>query len=890
MIAAVNHGIETLSSRAFFGCHLHCCYHPLLRRTLVRLVILLSIAQASFPLPPAMLRRFVKPLHQLTFEWLPSGKFPFISHTYISIVMTRRFLFSLLLLAGFSSGYSQTFDSLLTIQRKADPQEKIYVHFDKNYYNPGETIWFKAYLFTGIEPSEASKNFYAELLDEQGNILSQKTAPVIFSGAAGSFEIDSAFNKRMVYFRAYTASVLNGDTSFLYTKAIRILTSKSSPVKNTTAASAAPTLSFLPEGGDWITGLPSTIAFIATTAQGLPVNIKGTVTDNAGNKLIELNTLHDGMGKFVLTPHEGATYTATWKTEDGKQYTTALPAAKPEGISFKVTDEEGKKRFTIHCTPQATGALRHLHLVGHVNQYTAFEAAVNLTNKLAATGLLPMESLPSGILQITVFDSSYQPVAERITFVNNHNYEFDGDVFLAQKNLAKRGFNALEVTVSDTLPSNLSLSITDADLNEGGTMDDNIISRMLLTGDLRGKIVNPYYYFFSNADSAAIHLDLVMMTHGWRRYNWANVLARKTAAPRLKEGNYLSLSGQITGMPPGSYAPGLQLVGILQTADSAKNFVALPVDRNGKVFTEGLVFYDKAKLFFNFNKKNVSFDKSMLIVNNGLRPAYTKALPDTAAKAGLPELNMATVAANGKTAKLALLASRQMAKSTMMENITVKAKVKTAKDKMEEKYVSGLFSGDAIGFDLVNDPLSSSYMDIFQYLQGKVAGLQINNSGGEPTLSWRGGSPALYLNEMQSDAAMISGTPVSDVAYIKVFRPGSSIVSGGGGGVISIYTRKGGDAQPNPNAKGLTYVQMAGYSPVKQFYSPDYATPSDKDAIDDARTTLYWNPSLYLDKGRRRLRLKFYNNDFTKHFRLVMEGINAEGKVIHVEKVVGAEL
>src|SRR5205823_2824735 len=140
-------------------------------------------------------------------------------------------------------------------------------------------------------------------------------------------------------------------------------------------------------------------------------------------------------------------------------------------------------------------------------------------------------------------------------------------------------------------------------LNETNTYDDNIISHMLLTGDLRGRIVNPYYYFFSTADSAAIHLDLVMMTHGWRRYNWDNVLAGKIPTPRWQESNYLSLTGKLAGMSPGTISPDLQLTGILQTADSAKTIINVPVDRQGKVFTTGLVFFDNAKLYFNFNKK-----------------------------------------------------------------------------------------------------------------------------------------------------------------------------------------------------------------------------------------------------------------------------------------------
>jgi hypothetical protein len=781
--------------------------------------------------------------------------------------------------------WSQQIDSALAIQQAADPQEKIYVQFDKNYYNPGETIWFKAYVFAGLDLSDVSKNFYAELLDEQGNIISQKTAPIIFSGAFASFDIDSSYNKPAVYFRAYTIAMLNSDTSFLFNKAIRILPRKAiatSP-KNTTPVLPA-TIHFFPEGGDWIAGLTSTVAFIATNSEARPVNLTGIVTDSKGTKVADLTTLHNGMGRFSLIPAEGQTYTAIWKDAAGKQYTTPLPLFKPQGVALKITDEENGKRFAVYRSGQVPDVAKRLYIIGYMNQQVIFKASLNLSNKISASGLFPTANLPSGILQITLFDSLYTPVAERITFVNNHDYEFDGDVFLTQKNLAPRGLNQVEIVLSDPMPANLSLGITDADLNESAKMDDNIISRILLTGDLKGKITDPYYYFFSNSDSVSIHMDLVMLTHGWRRYNWENVIANKTKPLRWKESNFLSLSGQVTGLMPGSFSNDLQLTGILQTADSAKNFVHLAVDRNGKVFTDGFVFYDNAKLFFNFNKKNLSFDKTMLIVDNGLRKGYNKTLLDSIIKKGITEVSAATIANNINTNRMSLEAMRKLANSKMMDNITIKAKVKTTKDKMEEKYVSGLFSGDAKGFDLVNDPLASAYMDIFQYLQGKVAGLQITTGAGDPSLSWRGGTPVLYLNEMQTDVNMISSTPVSDIAYVKVFRPGESMVSGGGGGVIAIYTRRGGDSPPSANSKGLNYVQLMGYSAIKEFYSPDYTVPNERDALDDVRTTLYWNPSIILDKTRRRIRLKFYNNDITKRFRVIMEGLNAEGKLIHVEK------
>ena len=40
--------------------------------------------------------------------------------------------------------FAQKTDSLVTAQY---PSQKIHLHIDKDIYLPGETIWFKAYLF-----------------------------------------------------------------------------------------------------------------------------------------------------------------------------------------------------------------------------------------------------------------------------------------------------------------------------------------------------------------------------------------------------------------------------------------------------------------------------------------------------------------------------------------------------------------------------------------------------------------------------------------------------------------------------------------------------------------------------------------------------------------------
>jgi len=811
------------------------------------------------------------------------------AYRYYYSAMPKQFFLSLIIFTMLTGSLglarAQNMDSLINLQREADPQEKVYVHFDKNYYNPGETIWFKAYIFAGLDPSVSSKNFYAELLDENGNIIDRKTAPISGSGASASFDIPEKIAKPLLYFRAYTVGMLNSDTAFVFLKPISILI-PAVAVAARPKESAAATIVFLPEGGDLVTGLSTVVAFKVAGTKETPLNASGIIKDNEGNKVSDFTTLLNGMGVFWITPLSGKTYAAVWKDENGKSYTTPLPTVKPHGVTLQIKDEGTSKRFVIQRTEEVTPSEKMLHMVATMNQHLVFSADINLSVKKSTTGLLPAKDLPSGILQITIFDQNYKPLAERVSFVNNHDYEFDADAFIPQKSLAKRGLNKAEVVITDTVAASFSISVTDADLNDSETFQDNIISHLLLTGDLRGKIVNPYYYFFSTSDSAAFHLDLVMLTHGWRRYNWSNVLAAKTPPQPWKESNYLSLAGQVAGAMPGGFAPSTMLTGIMKTIDSATSVINLPVNRKGQVFTDGMIFFDQAKFYFQFSDKKLQFDKGMLTVTNGLRNGYKIAALDSNNLPAVILPDPATIARNQKNnaAELRLAALRNM-KAVELQNVTVTAKAKTPLQKMEEKYVSGMFSGGGRSFDVGSDPAAMASLSVFQYLQGRVAGLQINASQTPPTLSWRGGTPALFLNEMRADADLLGNTPMNDVALIKVYNPGESgVIATTGGGAIVVYTKKGGDV--TSDSKGLDYLLLTGYSPIKQFYAPDYAVAATFNDAGDQRSTLYWNPLIVLDKGHRRFKFQFYNNDVTRRYRLVMEGINDEGKLFHVEKIV----
>src|SRR3984957_9308340 len=88
---------------------------------------------------------------------------------------------------------AQKVDSMLNIYANNYPQEKIHLQLDKKIYRPGETVWFKAYIFSGADPSVVSRNFYAELSDPSGKVLERKVYPVTESSTAGSFDLPKKF-------------------------------------------------------------------------------------------------------------------------------------------------------------------------------------------------------------------------------------------------------------------------------------------------------------------------------------------------------------------------------------------------------------------------------------------------------------------------------------------------------------------------------------------------------------------------------------------------------------------------------------------------------------------------------------------------------------------------
>jgi hypothetical protein len=790
----------------------------------------------------------------------------------------------LLLLSGlFSCLHAQRqFDSTLHILDSRYPQEKLYLQYDKSYYNPGETIWFKAYIFSANIPSQISKTLYAELLDEKGKVLQRRVAPVVVSSAAAAFDLPADISAQVVYVRAYTDWMLNFDSSFLYSKAVPIL-----QPKNTSAKAAAPKtfLQLFPEGGDLVDGIESRVAFKATDVKGLPYKVFGDVINSKGKVITSFSTAHDGMGFFMITADAKDPYKASWKDAAGKLQQTPLPAIKNDGIVFKTQQSTAAILFSITRPEGLVKPNASVYVVAQMQQQLVYMATANISKSKTVTASIPTENIPAGILQLTVFSEDRKPLAERLVFINKQDYYFITDLNSPLKGFDKRKKNVIQIDVPDTIRTNLSVSITDADINPPEPSEEDIFSGVLLTSDIKGYVHNPSYYFSSEADSVAAHLDLVMMTNGWRRFKWEDALAG--AYPRISHqpGDYLTVNGKINGLTK-IQLTNQELTGIMEI-DKKQQFMNIPITNTGTFTIPGLIFFDTAKLYYQFNndKEKVLTSRASFTVKNNLAVSASQYRPDTNSLYHyiLPDLDV--LLKNSDLAKKNIELGERLRRVQTLESVTVTAKVKSKTQQMDEQYTSGLFSGgEGYTFIAQDDPFAAGSITVLNYLQGKVAGLQITGAGTQMGMSWRGGTPSLFLNEMQSDVNAIQGIAMSDVAMVKVFRPPFLGAAGGGsGGAIAVYTKKG--SAMNADIKGLDFARIPGYSPTKEFYSPDYSKYDERQTQPDYRPTLYWNPFILTDKNSRRMVLSFFNNDVSHRFRVVVEGCNEEGKLTRIEKI-----
>ena len=463
-------------------------------------------------------------------------------------------------------------------------QEKVYVHTDNECYFVGDTLWYKAYVVRAdnLCPTNMSRILYVELLSPDGLLVERQNIIVSDRGyTCGQFVLTDSLYSGYYELRAYTRWMLNfneghqrysrDDTWFFYNKQMaadyfrtwdglysRVLPIYSKPEKpgdyDVRRMYQRPKqripqqkkddllVTFYPEGGHLVEGVENRVAFEVTDQHGEAQSISGIVTAD-GLQPLTIKTEYMGRGSFLVTPN-GHRLSARF-TFRGKEYSLPLPKAETAGMAIRLDGN----LLMVHAKglPQdkdyavsvlCRGALKHFAPLSSLTSY-----------------LLPVDSLPTGVNEVTLFDTDGHIWASRLFFVNHHEHDTalivpDSSLFTLHPSLTLQPYERIDfpiVCADVTEPTTVSLSIRDTNTDEPTYNNGNVMTDLLLGSDLRGFVARPAHYFERDDAEHRRHLDLLMMVQGWRKYKWQE-LADTTRVLRYQPERTMTVEGSVYKM------------------------------------------------------------------------------------------------------------------------------------------------------------------------------------------------------------------------------------------------------------------------------------------------------------------------------------------------------
>jgi hypothetical protein len=796
----------------------------------------------------------------------------------------KAFLFLSISLFSFLSLFAQSKvrNALDTLQ-KFYPREKIYLFYDKSVYVAGETIWFSAFVFSGYELSSVSSNLFVELYDSEKKLLAVKRLPLLNGQASGQVKLSEKLNENVYFIRAYTQWMLNFPENDQYIHEVRVLNPKSP--KKLQLQDLPWKAEVFPEGGNLIDGIPSKLSVRLFSSSPLPQKWSGYITEaDNSEKIAEFTSLDQNAGIVQFLPFAGHQYQLKVEDRTGRQQVISLPAVVSSGTHLETYNFYDSIQYIIRFK-NVPGFGKGYRLVGTMNDQLVYEAMIR-TSGPSVSRFIPTANLYNGVLRLSLFDADDNVVAERLCFVKPTSFAIKTPVFTEKKlNSSPRSFNELQFQ-SDTIANPLSVMVLDAGAQDP-IEDDNFLSALWLGGDLSKPIEKPGQYFNHPDSLSAEALDAVLISETWKDFAWKEILNNKYQAIKYFPDNYISYKATVYRNK--KLVPNETVNLIFYFPDSSKQFVQAKTDNTGSFDISHLFFYDSAKVFFQLNQKKESakdINMQFEILNRPTIyqqsfPATAYTLSDRPSNEQEPEI---------VTRAITTLNNQQFAddRYKTLQEVRVKSSVKDAKQKLDEELSSGTFrSFNETVFDFVNeDQHAEGYSNILQWLQGRVPGLQISTDrSGDLIPIIRGSQVGIYIDEMQSDAAMLNGFSISDIAMIKVIK-GFFVggVGGGGGGAIAIYTRKGNMRSANAGAS-LNSSKLAGYEKHERFPLPDYTESIYRQVKNDTRDVLYWNPFAVSENEQLKIPIRFYNNDLAKEFRVIIAGFTIDGTPVYYNEV-----
>lgn len=755
--------------------------------------------------------------------------------------------------------------------------EKVYLQLDKPYYAAGDTIYFKAYVTTGKHQLSAQSSvLHVDLIDPANRVNRSLRLKLTQGLSWGDFELPDSLQKGDYRIRAYTQLMQNEPESF-FDSPIPI-----GAVKNIKMYESAPTLKqifkadvqFFPEGGNMVTDIRNKVGFKAIGSDGLGTSVNGIIVDNYNKTVARFTSGHAGMGNFFLLPEEGRTYRAKYKFKDSILQVFDLPAPLSKGVALSVSTKPDKVSVQIDVNHNYYKENENKNIILTVYSGGKLTHVVSKLDSWELTLDLPVKQLASGVARFTIFTEQGVPLCERLAFIENPDDQSILQVSSDKPIYTKRGKVQIAINsknqFSDVTRGHYSVSVIDESKVPDALYRNSIQSYLLLTSELKGYIEQADYYFDNANEKTRADLDALMLTQGYRKFTWQQVLNGTPPANKPIPETAIGISGT--------------LISLKNNTPVARGTVNLVSPNNGPLFSEqtdingrfafkGILFPDSTRFMLNATD---STGKNNVKINID-KPA--------------PPLPVSVI----KIPALAVVDMQTYMQNALQQQLQYGIYKPLNGKVLKEVKVNALRSSNIAGSGHADQyidmrKVSESGGTLYDVLQGRLNGIRFVN--GVPYLAGYNHGPLQIVidgvimetridtNKYTMGDAILKTLLPGDVETVEVLKYANASIYGqvAANGVLVITTRQGtGRAAATETDPGILVFKASGLTVARQFYSPKYDVAATT-THPDLRSTIYWQPEITTD-AKGNASFNYYNADGTGTYRVIVEGIDEAGHI-----------
>lgn len=657
-------------------------------------------------------------------------------------------------------------------------------------------------------------------------------------------------------------------------------------------------VSFYPEGGYLIEGNSCRVTFKALGISGNSADVSLCIRDETGDSITSSSTLYEGIGVFEFTPKSSKKYYAHCTNRYNMTKTIALPLVRNDHYGLRV--EASDSAFHIHLQKPAASVPRGLYLIAHVRGAIV---SSRLWIDPEKDIILDKKSFPEGIIQFLLLDSELNALSERLAFSKNY-HPGNCRITIDKTQYGHREPLTVNLTVNDSkenpVQGYFSVSVTAAGIIPADTCH-SIQSSLLLTSELKGYIPHPALWLADGNEQA---LDLLMMTHGWRRYSIPSIVRKEYINPPAIPERSMSIEGKahtlrpfIGGLGKASDQHSLIITGVGNAAGYRE---IAGTDTTGRFKLEGLDFSENSGFRILARQNKGKTTDSLLIIPKEF-PAPYHAFPQTP----LVESTFSIADSDG------LNGIRRIGyRHYLLREVEIKSpywgtsnyQTLTEKDAGLTGQMPELLKKLGLNVIIRDD-------DTYEFFYGDNSTpvvVFLDNYQCDPydftwwihpgdlrELTFVEDADRHYVNEMLKGtrewATLFFGEYEREDLCRQLFgidRTKNKIP------VLNAISKPDFDSRcfgfnsnmyisPQKYGKTQLTVYPLGYQLPVEFYSPQYDTIQKKGSpVPDLRTTLFWKPDVKTDTNGHAT-FTFYTSDNADKLSIIVEGITDKGEMIH---------